>query len=252
MPRTVEDAISDAIARGALTAGRAEHYRALARTRPDVADWVDRLQGNPVHAAAGRQQGRTFATVAAAPAGPPGADPALYAANPLLYEMRRDRPALVQAAMAEDPNPPRLFGDRDLPPFTASGLDPAMLASLPWPVRREVAEAPTLAAAYQLAERYGSGSDADLPGLLELRDSRYNLPYVEAMSQWLAGSGADAPPAGDSGQPRHPGTGQYLPAAAAPLRDYTTEALHAELFGNHAYEPPSLAVAEPIKTTKGG
>jgi hypothetical protein len=41
--------------------------------------------------------------------------------------------------LAEDSNFPRLFGGCDLALITASGLDPQVLASLPWPLRRPVA-----------------------------------------------------------------------------------------------------------------
>jgi hypothetical protein len=66
---------------------------------------------------------------------PPGVAPTLFAANPLLDQMQANRSALVAAAMRDNPNPPKLFDDRDLPLFTASGLDPAILAGLPWPLR---------------------------------------------------------------------------------------------------------------------
>jgi hypothetical protein len=52
--------------------------------------------------------------------------------------------------LAEDSNFPRLFGGCDLALITASGLDPQVLASLPWPLRRPVAEASTLKTAYEL------------------------------------------------------------------------------------------------------
>ncbi len=88
------------------------------------------------------------------PVVPPGTNPLYYSVNQLLDEMRQAKPELVGAAMADDPDPPKLFGTTDLPPFTASGIDPQVLASLPWPIRRPVAEAPTLQAAYELADAW--------------------------------------------------------------------------------------------------
>jgi hypothetical protein len=119
------------------------------------------------------------------PSAAPPEDPLLYAANPILDELRRDRPALVEIAMSEDPNPPRLFDDADLPPFTASGIDPSVLASLPWPLRRPVAAAHTRADAYALVEKY-----AGSPGMAraDLATARENADYVQAMSLWLRGS----------------------------------------------------------------
>jgi hypothetical protein len=57
------------------------------------------------------------------------------------------------------PVPPRLFGATDLPQLTASGLPVSALSALPWPLRRPVAEAPTLAAAYVLCDKYAGAPD---------------------------------------------------------------------------------------------
>jgi hypothetical protein len=229
MPRTVEQAITDAIARGAITVARAGYWRALARTRGDVPEWLDALTGSEV-IAAGQRPERPFATVGDGPvaAAPPGADPAMYAANPLLYQMRRDRPALVTVAMADNPDPPTLFESGDLPPFTASGLPPSVLAGLPWPLRRPVAEAATLKAAYALVDKYAA--DPAL-ALTDLAPARANLPYVQAMSAWLAGGaelGQEPPP-----QERSP---------------YSVEQLHSELFGDTTFVPPRPAIPVDRKT----
>jgi hypothetical protein len=159
---------------------------------------------------------------------PPGVDPVLYAANPLLDEMRRDRPALVSAAMAEGPNPPRLFGGSDLPPFTASGLDPRILATLPWALRRPAAAMPTLKEAYELVERYGDPDSAGMASV-DLAQAPANRGYVEAFSLWLKGQGGGPADRGPQDQLRHPATGQYTASAAG---DYATEAMHRELFGD--------------------
>lgn len=215
MSRTAEQAIADALDRGAISEARAGYWR----TRPDAVEWLDGLPGSPVMAAARRQE-RSFATVGDGPiaaAAPPGADPALYAANPLLYEMRRDRPALVTIAMADDPSPPTLFESGDLPPFTASELPPSVLAGLPWPLRRPVAEAATLKDAYALLQRY-----ADNPELAhtDLATARVNLPYIEAMSLWLRGGATTGP------EPQ------------SPPGDYTAERLKQELFGDTSFVAP--------------
>jgi hypothetical protein len=234
--RDAEQIIASAVQRGAIGPERADYWREQAEDGEDISV-LDTLA-----AVRGPQPVRAGAPVAAASlTAPSGADPALYASNPILFEMQRDKPALVNAAMAENPNPPRLFDSTDLPPFTASGLPPQQLASLPWPLRRPVAEAATLSAAYELVQ----GTD-DVK-LLELRYSQANAPYVSAMSQWLMGSGrtADGGPQPGS-QPRHPATGQYVKASGAVDRedrsariaaaaaddaaDYVGQALYDELF----------------------
>jgi hypothetical protein len=222
MARTLDDALSDAYERGALvSASRADHYRAYAREHGQEAGvaLLDQLHGIPALAAAGRPATRHFATVPpAAAAIPRGADPDLYAPNPILAELRRAKPALVAAAMAEDSNPPQLFGDADYPPFTASGLDPRLLASLPWPLRRPVAAAATLAEAWHMVDKYAGTPDM---AKVDLAYSPANRGYVEAMSQWLIGTGkapADAEPGAGAGK-------------LSGLASYTTDQLHRELFG---------------------
>ena len=215
-------AIADALDRGAVSEARTGYWRALARTQPDAVEWLDMLHGSAVMAAARRAE-RSFFTVGDGPiaaAAPGGADPALYAANPILYEMRRDRPALVRAAMADDPNPPTLFESGDLPPFTASGLPPSVLAGLPWPLRRPVAEAGTLKDAYALVEKYAGAPDL---ARTDLATARVNLPYIQDMSRWLSGGATTGP------EQNPPG-------------DYTAERLHAELFGDHSFEASRPAI----------
>jgi hypothetical protein len=226
MTRTLDDALVAAYERGALLSQhRAYHYRAHAREHGDEATvaLLDSLHGIPALAAAGRAAGGTvmagrYRDAQPAAAVPPGADPALFAANPILAEMRSAKPALVAAAMAEDPNPPQLFGDADYPAFTASGLPVSVLASLPWPLRRPVAQAPDLAAAYQLVDKYAGVPDM---AKVDLAFSPANRAYVEAMSQWLIGTGqmpADLAPGASTGK-------------LSGLSSYTTDQLHREIFG---------------------
>jgi hypothetical protein len=193
--------VARTIARGAISEHRAEHYLALAAQGDDLS-YLDELTAVEP------------SVRAAAP--PPGAT---FSVNPLLDEMRQQNPALVQAAEAEDPNPPRLFGDRDLPPFTASGIDPHLPAGLPWALRRPVAAAPTMKGAYELIEKY-AGAEPDDLGLLALRHSRANQDYVSAFSLWLQGS-----------RYRNTQEPQGLGVTASAARDDAEKALYRSLFG---------------------
>lgn len=231
MPEDAEQVIARAVQRGAISESRAGYWRTMAASGHDVSilDVVASVHGpQPVHASAPGP--RPVLTGYPGMAPPAGADPIMFAANPVLDEMRRDQPALVAAAEAEGPAP-ELFGDRPLPAFTASGLPPEQLASLAWPLRRPVAQAPTLAKAYELVDRFGSGADADMPGLLELRYSRANADYLASFSAWLTGPRRSTVEAqlAESGQPRHPRTGQYTQASQQ-QDDYTEEQLYRELF----------------------
>ena len=178
------------------------------------------LHGSAVMAAARRQE-RSFFTVGDGPiaAAPGGADPALYAANPVLYEMRRDRPALVQAAMADDPNPPTLFESGDLPPFTAwaAALGARRAAVAAAPPRRERpghAEG-RLRAGGEVRGRPGPGPHRPGHGTGEPALRPGHEPVAER---------------------RHHRPGQCPPG------DYTAERLHAELFGGHSFEAPRPAI----------
>ena len=75
-----------------------------------------------------------------------------YRRNPLVDDLARRNPAVYSAASAEGP-PPTLFVSGDLPPFCASGLDPAELLKVPWRARHALAAAPTIAAAYAIMDR---------------------------------------------------------------------------------------------------
>ena len=134
---------------GALDEAGVRRWQQRAEAGQDVAPWLDSLTGvlAPRRVAAAQRHA------------PAGEDPVQYSANPILSEMRRTKPALVAAAEAEGPAP-RLFGSDDLPPFTASGLPPEVLAAQPWPLRRLLAEAPTLAAAYEIMDRYSGPGGA--------------------------------------------------------------------------------------------
>jgi len=74
-----------------------------------------------------------------------------------------------------------------LPAFTASGLDPAVLARFPAPVRPAMAAAATTAEAYRLGQAYQGLSDADAAAKLSTDTSvPENLAY-----QWGEANGFD-------------------------------------------------------------
>ena len=62
--------------------------------------------------------------------------------------------AAARPSVAPTPTPP-------LPAFTASGLDPAQLLSVPPAARKAMAGAETLAAAYKIKNKYGGLSDEE-------------------------------------------------------------------------------------------
>lgn len=205
MGRQPREIIASAIERGAISHERAAVWQARADQGEDISV-LDNCVGLDFVAAEnariGPRAGHVTASGWAAVYGgdvdaawgrPNPGDPA-YAANPLLAEVQRSRPALAAAARAENPNPPELFGSRSMPLVTASGIAPTLLLSLPWQIRRAVAAAPTMAAAYALIDQFG-----DDPGMASQDDEvmAHNAGYLSDFSAWLAGQGE----AYDSGQP---------------------------------------------------
>jgi hypothetical protein len=224
MARTLDDALAAALDRGAISDDRADHWRQQAAQRGEAATvaMLDQLEVVPTVLAAGGRQvraaaghGRVARYVDAAPmaalpaAPPPDNDPDLYSSLALMAEMRRARPALVQAALAENPNYPKLFGNADLPPITASGMPVSVLGGQPWPLRRLLAMVSNLSGAYEIIDRF-----ADDPAQCRHDDqcAAANRGYISSFRAWLAGAGA---------QP------DQMPGA------YSVQQLHLEIFGEH-------------------
>lgn len=214
--------IQAAVQRGAISTARAAHWQQRANAGEDISI-VGSFPGSPSQARENASHGGRIAAAvedwypnAGEPLSmQPDGDAALYAVNPLLTEMQLTKPGLVAAAMRDNPNPPRLFGSRDLPLFTASGLDPNVLSALPWPLRRPVAAVATLRNAYAMVQRYEGSPEMSR---VDLAVRGENTPYVEAFSAWLAG-------------PTGSGSGAAYVTPATPSSDPVATALNGELFG---------------------
>lgn len=104
-----------------------------------------------------------------------------WSTNPLLDDAEQAQPALVDLARKTNGDPPTLFESGDLPPFTASGVDPQHLTRLPFRTRHAAATEPSPAAVLKMVETHGPDSDAQAPspGLDE---------YRNRMSGWLRGT----------------------------------------------------------------
>jgi hypothetical protein len=215
-PRRIEQAVSDAVTRGAITSdARAQHWLMQG---DEAVGQVDALHGSEVLASAKLTRRWSLETDEPLRASGPG-EPSGGDLNPLLSEMTRHKPALVAAARAENPDPPRLFASRDLPLATASGASPQILASLPWQLRRPAAAARSVQEFYDIVEA------ADDPlKVEEYGKSAENEGYRSRFSEWLKGAGEKPQPKG---------------VAASGAADYSVEALHRELFQERSgpYEP---------------
>jgi hypothetical protein len=108
----------------------------------------------------------------------------VYARNPLVDEVRRTRP---QASLPAASDAPTLFHSGDLPPFTASGIDPKILLNVPWQARHPVAAAPTTAHAYALLDQY-TGPEAEIAAALNFGGHPGNVAYKARVRNWLVES----------------------------------------------------------------
>ncbi len=156
-----------------------------------------RVSLKDVRAAAERSGKRPAAAsrvlaAATAPRGP------AYARNPLVDQLLRARPEV--AAKATQPRP-TLFHSGDLPPFTASGIDPSALLTVPWQARHAVAAAPTTDAAFRLLELYADDPEAaelelGPSGVYMTSDQPWltpapNLAYARRVDEWAASAMTD-------------------------------------------------------------
>lgn len=77
-----------------------------------------------------------------------------WSANPLLDDAEQAHPALVDLARKTNGDPPSMFESGDLPPFTASGVDPQHLTRLPFRTRHAAATEPSPAAVLKMVETH--------------------------------------------------------------------------------------------------
>jgi hypothetical protein len=108
-----------------------------------------------------------------------------YARNPHVDERRVSSPALVALARREGPAP-TLFETGDLPPFTASGLDPQLLLQLPWQLRHAAATATDRGVVLRMFEHYAGPDGANLAEMEHRRDPG-NFAYAARVGSWLSG-----------------------------------------------------------------
>lgn len=108
-----------------------------------------------------------------------------YGPNPMLEDLKQASPAAYKAALKKAGPPPTLFESGDLPPFTASGIEPGLLMKLPWHQRHRAAEEPDRAKLLRLFDDTAA-KDGDTIDAMEGRaEGAWN--YVRRMSRWASG-----------------------------------------------------------------
>lgn len=106
----------------------------------------------------------------------------VMARNPLVDAFRKANPAIAAIAAREAPAP-TLFADGDLPPFTASGIDPQLLLRVAWPARHAIAAAPR-ETAFALMQDYMGEPDM---AAMDFGGHPGNVEYAQRVFAWASG-----------------------------------------------------------------
>jgi 2-oxoacid dehydrogenase-like protein with E3 subunit-binding domain len=114
-----------------------------------------------------------------------------FSSNPLVDDFRQANPGIYQQAVGEG-EPPTLFESGDLPPFTASGVDPQMLNRLPWQVRHAAARATDRGEVQQMFEEYAPSGSRDRDDKLAMAEIDHggddgNVAYQQRVTRWGSG-----------------------------------------------------------------
>ncbi|MFY1656906.1 hypothetical protein [Micromonospora sp. WMMD1274] len=210
--RPSEDAVSFCVATGRITAAQGEQWRAQLDQgvmRPQTVEILASAlapgcavpvtaAGQLVHAST---PGSTQGGAAAGGRTRPG--------NPLVEHLAAAAPTEYHAACQVRPAP-TLFEGGDLPAFTASGIDPAMLARVPWQARHAIAATPDRARAAAMIEDM-SGEEAETLAQLYHGSDAANRDYVLRVQQWRSdGLAAAARRAEQQRKPVHASAGRSV------------------------------------------
>ncbi|MFD8556799.1 E3 binding domain-containing protein [Streptosporangium canum] len=200
-----------------------------------------------VYQASAARRARTQAAAASPPA--PKAP-----AKRRLPRVDASRNPLVAAAQADGGGayldahaamPPTLFASGDLPPFTASGIAPSALLSVPWFARHAVAAEKSPAAAAEMLEAF-SGPDGDVAAQADSRVTGHegNYDYRMRVNQWQAAAGQAE---GIKAWEREYADRAQAAAAVKPFDEMTDDEQYDAVFGaaDRSYEALRSAPGRP-------
>lgn len=107
-------------------------------------------------------------------------------------ELRANIPQVIAAASAAEPAPEMFAGSGDNPLATASGIDPAALAGLPWRAKLAAAWASNRVDAFRISQDFG-GPYGDVDAFAELSGHPAVRDYVSAVKTWARTAGVGDP-----------------------------------------------------------
>lgn len=102
-------------------------------------------------------------------------------------ELRNTHPGLIEAASRGEP-PPTLFAEGDQPRTTASGIEPAAIARLPWRARLAAAWERDRLAAFRITQDFG-GPDGEDMSQVEFAGHPAVARHIAEVHQWARTSG---------------------------------------------------------------
>lgn len=105
--------------------------------------------------------------------------------SPLIEDYEQINPDVVAIEREHAPEP-TLFESGDLPPFTASGVDPETLNRLPYTARHAAAAEPSRAAVLQMVEEYADDPDIEFT-------HRGLDDYRHRVTRWIRGDDRPQP-----------------------------------------------------------
>lgn len=182
-----EDPISWALATGRVNETVAAEWRGKIARGEVRASFIQELAGvhAPGCAVALSASGQAYSTPAAASTArrTAGAAAQHYELNPVLASIAANQRNTYAAATAHNPQPPTLFESGDLPPFCASGVDPAVLTDVPWQARHRIAAEPDRAEVLAMIEEVSGEDGPAMAGMLYGHDLD-NKAYVARVERW--------------------------------------------------------------------
>jgi len=176
-----EDVVDWAVATSRIGESRKAFWRSQLAAGKVSASAIERLASVDIPAVPAAPRTRPL-NLRAATAPPEGAG--AWSPNPIVAAARSREPRAAAAASTKRAAP-TLFAGGDLPPFTASGVDPQVLLQVPWLARHPVAAAGTTAEAYKLLQDY-SGPDAEVRAAMDCSGHPANRDYQRQAENWLA------------------------------------------------------------------
>lgn len=183
-----EVVVQGAVRAGKITASEAPKYRAMMASNPIGTEQLLGMMVSMSGGVAGLAAAGAVSRIPQVTASPP--TPRAYANA--VEEIRSHHPELIAAALADVPAPELFPGSGDYPQATASGIDPAALAGLPWRARLAAAWEGNRVAAFRITQDFG-GPGGDIDAFGELGGHPAVTAYVNAVMNWFATAGIGDP-----------------------------------------------------------